>query len=150
MKPTNFLNRKPSRRIAIVAIFAILAPTAGPAQSRHSAPEAVRSHVLKLGVGQWVRVREQSGVNLKGQITSIGPRLFQIQQRDAAGPTDVYYADVARIRSGAPSEPFRGPNGESAAGMIVAAVVLTGVFIGIVVCGEGGCNNSNKPTQATH
>ncbi len=139
MKQANLLSRKPSRWMAIVAIFAILAPTAGPAQSRHSAPEAVRSRVLKLGVGQWVRVREQSGDNLQGQITGIGPRLFQIQQRDAAGPTDVYYTDVARIRCGAPSEPFRGPNGESRAGMIVAAVFLTGAFIGIVVCGEGGC-----------
>lgn len=94
-------------------------------------------------------MREQSGVNLKGQITGIGPRLFQIEQRDAARPTEVFYADVARIRCGAPSEPSRGPGRESRAGLIVAAVMLTGVFIGIAVCGEGGCNNSNKPTQAT-
>jgi len=140
MKQANFLSRKPSRWIAIVAILAILAPTAGSAQSRHSAPEAVRSRVLKLGVGQWVRVREQSGVNFNGQITGVGPRLFQIQQRDAEGPTDVYYADVARIQCGAPSEPFRGLNGESRAGMILAAVFLTGAFIGIAVCGEGGCH----------
>ena len=101
----------------------------------------MRSRVLKLGVGQWVRVREQSGVKLNGQIASIGPRVFQIRQREATAQTDVYYADVEKIRCArAPSEPFRGPNGESRAGMIVGAVILTGVFIGIVVCGEGGCN----------
>lgn len=139
MKQANFLSRKPSRWIAIVAILAILAPTAGSAQSRHSAPEAVRSRVLKVGVGQWARVREQSGDNLQGQITGIGPRLFQIQQRDVAGPTDVYYADVARIRCGAQSEPFRGANGESATGLIVLTAVATAVFIGILVCAKETC-----------
>ena len=98
MKPANLLSQKPSRWIALIAIFAILAPTPAPAQSRHSAPEAVRAHVLKLGVGQWIRVREQGGVNLDGQITGIGPRVFQMQRRDAAGPTDVYYSDVVKIR----------------------------------------------------
>jgi hypothetical protein len=141
MKPANLLSPKPSRWIAIIAIYAILAPTTGPAQSRHLAPEAVRSSVLKLGVGQWVRVREHSGAKLEGEITSIGPRLFQMQQRDAAEPPDVYYADVVKLRCArqARSEPFRGPNGESEAGMIVGAMMLAGAFIGIVVCGEGGC-----------
>lgn len=99
----------------------------------------IRAHVLKLGVGQWVRIREQSGVNLQGQITGIGPHLFQIQLRDAAGPTDVYYPAVVRIRCGAPSEPFRGPNGESAAGMIVLTAVATAVFIGILVFPKETC-----------
>jgi hypothetical protein len=87
MKPTNLLNQEPFRWIAIIAIFAILAPTAAPAQSRYSAPEAVRSRVLKIGVGHWVHVREHTGVRLNGQITGIGPQIFQIQQRDVAGPT---------------------------------------------------------------
>jgi hypothetical protein len=98
MKPTNLLNQKPSRWIAIIAIFAILAPTAAPTQSRHSAPEAVRSRVLNIGVGHWVHVREHTGIGLNGQITGIGTQIFQIQQRDVAGPTLVYYADVARIK----------------------------------------------------
>ena len=98
MKPANLQSKKPSRWIAIIVIFAILAPTAGPAQSRHSAPEAVRLRVLKLGVGQSVRVREQGGVELNGKITGIGPQVFQLEQRDAAGPTDVYYANVEKIR----------------------------------------------------
>jgi hypothetical protein len=140
MKQARFLSQKPSRWIAIIAIFAILAPTAGPARSRHSAPEVMRSRVLKLGVGQWVHLREQSGVKLQGQITGIGPRLFQIQRRDATAPTDVYYAYVEKIRCGrAPSEPFRGPNGESRAGMIALSVIATGVFIGVLVCAKETC-----------
>jgi hypothetical protein len=140
MKPASFLSQKPSRWIAIIAIFAILAPTAAPAQSRHSSPDAVRAHILKIGVGQWVRVREQSGVNFDGQITGIGPRLFQIQQRDVTAPTDVYYADVVKVRCArAPSEPFRGPNGESRAGMIVLSVIATGLFIGVLVCAKETC-----------
>jgi hypothetical protein len=140
MKPTNFLSQKPSRWIAIIAIFAILTPTAAPAQSRHLAPDAVRAHVLKLGVGQWVSVREQSGVKLEGQITGIGPRVFQIQQRDATTPADVYYAEVEKIRCArAPSEPFVGPNGESRAGMIALSVIATGVFIGVIACAKTTC-----------
>ncbi len=140
MKPANLLSQKPSRWIALIAIFAILAPTPAPAQSRHSAPEAVRAHVLKLGVGQWIRVREQGGVNLDGQITGIGPRVFQMQRRDAAGPTDVYYSDVVKIRCArVSSEQFRGPNGESRAGMIALSVLATGVFIGVLVCAKTTC-----------
>jgi hypothetical protein len=138
MKHVNLLSQKPSRWIALIAIFAILAPTAVPAQSRHSAPDVVRARVLKLGVGQWVRVREQSGVKLEGQITGIGPRIFQLERRDAAEPTDVYYADVEKIRC-APSEPFQGPNGESRAGMITLSVIATGVFIGVIACAKTTC-----------
>jgi hypothetical protein len=138
MKPASLLSQKPSRWIAIIAIFAILAPTAVPAQSRHSSPEAVRARILKIGVGHWVRVREHTGMGLNGQITGIGPRVFQMQRRDAAGPTDVYYADVEKIRC-APSEPFQGPNGESRAGMIVLSVIATGVFIGVIACAKTTC-----------
>ena len=140
MKHVNLLSQKPSRWIAIIAIFAILAPTAAPAQSRHSAPEAVRAHVLKLGVGQWVSVREQGGVKLNGQIASIGPRVFQIQQREATTPADVYYVEVEKIRCArAPSEPFVGPNGESKAGMIALSVIAIGVFIGVIACAKTAC-----------
>jgi hypothetical protein len=128
MKHVNLLSQKPSRWIAIIAIFAILAPTAAPAQSRHSAPDAVRAHVLKLGVGQWIRVREQSGVKLEGQITGIGPRVFQMQRRDAAGPTDVYYADVEKIRCGQ-SERFGDTlSKDDWAGFLVAIAIPVAIY----------------------
>jgi hypothetical protein len=128
MKPANLLSQKPSRWIAIIAIFAILAPTAAPAQSRHAAPEAVRARVLKLGVGQWIRVREQSGVKLDGQITGIGPRVFQMQRRDAAAPTDVYYADVEKIRC-APSERLGdGLSKDEWAGLAVTTAIVVAIF----------------------
>jgi hypothetical protein len=128
MKQVDFLSQKPSRWIAIVAIFAILVPTAGPAQSRHSAPEAVRARVLKLGVGQWVRMREHSGVKLEGQITGIGPRVFQMQQRDAAALTDVYYADVVKIRC-APSERFGDTlSKDDWAGLAVSMAIVVAVY----------------------
>lgn len=136
MKPANLLIQKPSRWIAIIAIFAILAPTAAPAQSRHSAPDAVRARILKLGVGQWIRVREQSGVNLDGQITGIGPRIFQMQRHDAAGPTDVYYADVARIRCGR-AEQFEGRPGEWAGPILVGAI-----FLSLIICTATKCTKS--------
>jgi hypothetical protein len=128
MKPANFLSQKPSRWIALIAIFAILAPTAAPAQSRHSAPEAVRARVLKLGVGQWIRLREHSGVKLEGQITGIGPRVFQIQQREAAAPTDVYYSNVEKIRC-APSERSGDTlSKDDWAGLAVTAAIVVAIF----------------------
>jgi hypothetical protein len=128
MKPANLLSQKPSRWIALIAIFAFLAPTAAPAQSRHSAPEAVRARVLKLGVGQWIRVREQSGVKLEGQITGIGPRVFQMQRRDAAAPTDVYYADVEKVRC-APSERFGDTlSKDDWAGLVVSTAIIVAIY----------------------
>lgn len=138
MKHLNLLSPKPSRWIALVAILAILAPTAGLAQSRHSAPEAVRSRVLKIGVGQWVRVREHSGVKLEGQITSIGPRIFQMERRDAAGPTAVYYADVARIKCALSPEDHSGLSRAGWGGLaIVGAVILF-----IALCKATACTKS--------
>jgi hypothetical protein len=128
MKPANFLSQKPSRWIALIAIFAILAPTAAPAQSRHSAPEAVRARVLKLGVGQWIRVREQSGVKFEGQITGIGPRVFQMQRRDAAGPTDVYYADVVKIRCASSEQSGDNLSKDDRAGLAVVTAFLVAIY----------------------
>jgi len=143
MKQTNFLSQKPSRWIAIIAIFAILTPTAGPAQSRHSAPEAIRSRVLKLGVGQWVRVREQSGVKLEGQITSIGPRVFQMQWADAPAPTQVYYADVARITCAQAPEEHAGLSRAGRAGIaIVGAVVVAVVLCKVEACTKSAAESS--------
>jgi hypothetical protein len=138
MKPANLRSRKPSRWIALIAILAILAPTAVPAQSRHAAPEAVRSQVLKLGVGQWVRIREQSGVTLGGQITSIGPRIFQIQQRDVAGPTVVYYADVARIKCAQDPEDRAGLSRAGWGGI----AIVGGVILFIALCKATACTKS--------
>lgn len=138
MKPANLLSRKPSRWIAIVAILAILAPTAAPAQSRHSAPEAVRARVLKIGVGQWVRVREHSGVKLDGQITGIGPRIFQMQQSDAAEPTAVYYADVARIKCAQSPEDHSGLSRAGWGGL----AIVGGVILFIALCKAKACTKS--------
>jgi len=138
MKPANLLSQKPSRWIAIIAIFAILAPTAVPAQSRHAAPEAVRARVLKLGVGQWVRVREQSGFTLDGQITGIGPQIFQIQQRDVAGPTVVYYADVARIKCAQDPEDRAGLSRAGWGGI----AIVGGVILFIALCKATACTKS--------
>ena len=138
MKPANFLSQKPSRWIVLIAIFAILAPTAGPAQSRHSTPEAVRARILKIGVGHWVRVREHTGMGLNGQITGIGPQIFQIQQRDVAGPTLVYYADVARIKCAPDPEDHAGLSRADWAGIAIVGAVVTAV----VLCKVTACTKS--------
>lgn len=143
MKHVNLLSQKPSRWIAIIAIFAILAATAAPAQSRHSSPEAVRARILKIGVGHWVRVREHTGMGLNGQITGIGPQIFQIQQRDVAGPTLVYYADVARIKCAQDPEDHAGLSRTEWAGIvIVGAVVTTIVLCKVTACTKSAAESS--------
>ena len=81
-------------------------------------------------------MREQSGVKLDGQITSIGPQIFQIQQPDAAAPTDVYYADVARIQCGR-AEQFEGRPGERAGLILVGAI-----FLSLIICTATKCTKS--------
>ena len=143
MKHVNLLSQKPSRWIAIIAIFAILAPTPVPAQSRHSAPEAVRARILKIGVGQWVRVREQGGVNLNGEITGIGPRVFQIQQREAAAPTDVYYTDVARLKWTQDPEDHAGPSRAGWGGIVIVGAVI----LFIAICKAKACTKSAEESS---
>ncbi len=138
MKPANLLSQKPSRWIALIAIFVILAPTAAPAQSPHSSPEAVRARILKIGVGQWVRVREHTGMGLNGQITGIGPQIFQIQQRDVAGPTLVYYADVARIKCAQDPEDHAGLSRAAWGGIAIGGAL----FVAIVLCKVKACTKS--------
>jgi len=143
MKPANLLSQKPSRWIASILIFAILAPTAGPAQSRHSAPEAVRSRVLKLGVGQSVRVREQGGVELNGKITGIGPQVFQLEQRDAAGPTFIDYANVARIKRAQ----YSSERGDFPPGAWAGLAVFGAIFLTWAICKANNC--SKAATEAS-
>lgn len=143
MKPANLLSRKPPRWIALIAIFAILAPTAEPAQARQLAPEAVRSRVLKLGVGQSVRVREQGGVELNGKIIGIGPQVFQIEQRDAAGPTLICYANVARIKRAQ----YSSERGDFPPGAWAGLAIFGVIFLSWAICKANNC--SKAATQAS-
>jgi hypothetical protein len=138
MKPANLQSPKPSRWIAIIVILAMLAPTAGPAQLRHSAPEAVRSSVLKLGVGQWVRVREDTGLEFNGRITGIGPQVFQMERRDAAGPTFVYYADVVRIKR----VQYVSDRGNFPPGAWAGLAIFGVIFLSWAICKANNCSKA--------
>ena len=131
-----------SRSIAWFLMCALLSSSSIVAQCRTTAPDAVRSCVLKLGVGRWVRVYE-GRAQFSGQITSIGPRVFELEQRDHAGRATVDYGCVTRIkRTHGPRQGFDAPPG-AWVGLAVAAGVLALYLTG----GDSGCNNS--PSRQT-
>jgi hypothetical protein len=86
---------------------------------------------LKIGTGHWVRVHLRNGPQQEGEITGIGPRLFQIEQRDAT-PTDVYYTDVVKIRCASP-DGLHSSNGKPSVGLIIFTTL--GVLGLIAICG---------------
>jgi len=140
MKPANLLSQKPSRFIAAILIAALLAPSAAFAQPRQPSPDAIRARVLKIGTGHWVRVGLRNGPQQEGEITGIGPRLFQIEQRDATTPTDVYYTDVVKIRCASP-DGLHSSNGKPSAGLIVYATIFAGGLISLIaICGMQSCH----------
>jgi hypothetical protein len=139
MKPTNLLSQKPSCFIAAILIAALLAPSAAIAQPRQPSPDAIRAHVLKIGTGHWVRVGMRNGPQQEGEVTGIGPRLFQIEQRGATTPTDVYYTDVVKIRCASP-DGLHSSNGKPSVGLIVYATILgAGLITLLAVCGMQTC-----------
>jgi hypothetical protein len=138
MKQTNLLTQRPSHLIALILISAILAASPGTAQPRHPAPEVVRSCILKLGVGEWVDVREHTGVELKGEITGIGPQVFQIEQHDSTGFTLVKYENVARVkRTRSPSE-----RGDLSPRDWAGIAVVGGIFLAVLICKATSCTKS--------
>lgn len=143
MKPANLLSQRPSRWVALVLISAILVLSTEAAEGRPPAREAVRSCVLKLGVGQWVRVREQGGVELNGKITGIGPQVFQLEQRDAAGPTLIYYANVARIKRAQ----YSSERGDFPPGAWAGLAVFGVIFLTWAICKANNC--SKAATEAS-
>ena len=140
MKPTNLYSQRPSRSIALILIAALLAPSTAIARPRNSSPDAVRARVLKIGTGHWVRVGLRNGPQQEGEITGIGPRLFQIEQRDATTPTDIYYTDVVKIRCASP-DGLHSSNGKPSVGLIVYATIFAGGLISLIaICGMQSCH----------
>ena len=93
----NLLRRTLSRCVAMLMICGLLAPTMAYAAPKPLSPAQVHARIKKLGAGNWVGVRLQTGVAFSGKIVTVDENSFGLQRYGETAPTPVAYSDVAFI-----------------------------------------------------
>lgn len=93
----NSLGSAFSRCISLILICLLAAPTMAYASPKPLNPEQVHARIQKLGAGNWVGVRLQTGVAFSGKIMSVDEHSFGLQRYGETAPTPVAYSDVAFI-----------------------------------------------------
>ena len=96
----NALRQSLWRCVSVVAICALLAPSAAVAAPKPLDAATVRARVIKRGIDRWIGVKDKSGLELFGRILSIGDTGFSMQLPNDPEPTDIAYADVIDLRTG--------------------------------------------------
>jgi hypothetical protein len=82
----------------MLLVCALLAPSM--AIAKPLTPETVHARILKRGVGYWVGVQLQNGVEISGRVISIDQQSFGMQLYNDPEITTVLYADVIDLRMG--------------------------------------------------
>jgi ribosome maturation factor RimP len=93
----NTLSRTLSRCVAALLVCALLAPPMAFAAPKPLTPAQVHAHIKKLGAGNWVGVRLQTGVAFSGRIVSVEENSFALQRYGDTAATPVAYGDVAYV-----------------------------------------------------
>jgi hypothetical protein len=94
------LVRRFSQAIAASLIAALFTPTIASANPKPLDPGTVHVKILKRGVGNFIAVQEQDGVQLFGRILDIGDHSFTLQLHNDPQTTEIPYTDVAYLRTG--------------------------------------------------
>jgi hypothetical protein len=92
------LSRTLARCIGTLLVCALLAPSI--ASAKPLTPETVHARLLKRGVGYWVGVQLQNGVEFSGKVISIDEQSFGMQLFNDPEVTRVFYSDVVDLRMG--------------------------------------------------
>jgi hypothetical protein len=92
--------RFPQRAVAALVIAALLTPAFAHAKPRPLDPGTVHVRILKRGVGNFIALQQQDGIQLFGRILAIGGQSFTLQLHNDPQTTEVFYADVAYLRTG--------------------------------------------------
>ncbi|MGA3371387.1 MAG: hypothetical protein ABSC48_06445 [Terracidiphilus sp.] len=106
-------------------------------------PEAVHARLLKQGLGNWVAVQLENGVEFSGRLISLDENSFGLQLYDDPEVMPVAYSDVVQLYTGTPP---------AAAWVLVGSFLAVGVVVPLVMVHE---MNNNKlkmpaiPTQPT-
>jgi hypothetical protein len=92
--------RFPQRAVAALAIAALLTPALASASPKPLDPGTVHVRVLKRGIGNFIALQQQDGIQLFGRILAIGDQSVTLQLHNDPQTTEVFYADVAYLRTG--------------------------------------------------
>jgi small nuclear ribonucleoprotein (snRNP)-like protein len=98
----NSLCRTLSKCVATLLVCALLAPSMACAAPKPLTPDKAHARILKLGLGNWVGVRLQSGVAFSGKIISIDEQSFSLQRYGDTEATPVAYSDIFDLQMGMP------------------------------------------------
>jgi hypothetical protein len=88
------------RVVAALLIAALLTPTFAHAAPKPLDPGTVHVKVLKRGVGNFIAVQLADGIQLFGRIIEVDDHSFFMQLHNDPQPTEIFYTDVAYLRTG--------------------------------------------------
>ena len=132
------LSRTLTRCIGMLLVCAVLLPSI--ASAKPLTPEAVHARLLKRGVGYWVGVQLQNGVEFSGRLVSIDEQSFGLQLYNDPEITPVFYSDVVDLRMGITRKGFW---------IIAASGIGAMVAISVVSIHEMNKNKLQLPTTST-
>jgi len=92
--------RRLYRCVAALLIAAALTPAIVLAAPRPLDPGTAHVKILRRGVGNWIAIQEINGVQLFGRILEIGDHSVILQLHNDPETTEVFYTDVAYLRTG--------------------------------------------------
>jgi hypothetical protein len=82
-------------------------------------PEAVHARLLKRGLGNWVAVQLENGIEFSGRLISMDDNSFGLQLYGDPEVTPVAYSDVVYLQTGTPTTAFWVFTGVMAAASVV-------------------------------
>jgi hypothetical protein len=132
------LSRTLTRCIGMLLVCALLLPSL--ASAKPLTPETVHARLLKRGVGYWVGVQLQNGVEFSGRLVSIDEQSFGLQLYNDPEITPVFYSDVVDLRMGITRKGFW---------IITAAGFAAVATMAAVSIHEMNKNKLQLPTQPT-
>ena len=132
------LSRTLTRCIGMLLVCALLLPSI--ASAKPLTPETVHARLLKRGVGYWVGVQLQNGVEFSGRLVSIDEQSFGLQLYNDPEITPVFYSDVVDLRMGITRKGFW---------IITAAGFAAVATMAAVSIHEMNKNKLQLPTQPT-
>jgi len=102
--------------------------------------EAVHARLLKRGLGNWVAVQLENGIEFSGRLISIDDNSFGLQLYGDPEVTPVAYGDVVYLQTGTPTAAFW---------VFTGVMVAAGVVVPLVMVHEMNNHKLTMPTLPT-
>jgi hypothetical protein len=88
------------KSVSLALLTALLTPAFANATPKPLDPGTVHVKVLKRGVGRWIAIQENNGVQIFGRIIAIGDQSVTLQLHNDPKTTEVLYTDVEYLQTG--------------------------------------------------